>query len=293
MEPSVITRTCLAGLGVVFATTASFAADLPSRRAPPVYVPPLAVPFSWTGLEFGLTTSFTFPSGQSVVTTPQGGAIAQPSPISLNKSSFDEVGGGVAYNYQLKPGSGLVLGVAADVNYFNLHAYEDIFPDAGKFNAQQRLAYLGTANGRLGYAFDHFLIYALGGFAFGEVHSSVNIYNAIGAPAYGGTFTGNTLRPGYDVGGGIEYAIPANSFLNYLSVEKLLGFDKKLGLDAFQGTIRAEFVHYDLGTETVGVNPIGGAVGSYVSRFRTQGNLVRVGLGYKFGGAPAPVVARY
>ena len=95
------------------------------------------------------------------------------------------------------------------------------------------------------------------------------------------------------MGGGIEYAIPANSVLNYLSVEKLLGIDKKLGLDIFDGTIRAEYVHYDLGTETYAATPIGGAAGAYTISSRTQGNLIRVGLGYKFGGATAPVVARY
>ena len=288
-----IKQTFMAGSGVALAmaTTAALAADLPSRRAPPVFAAPPVAAFSWTGLEFGLTTSYTFPSGQSVFTTPLGGAIPQPF-VSLNKSGFDNVGGGIGYNYQFTPGTGFVVGGIVDVSYFNLHAYEDVFPDAGKFNAQQRLAYLGTANGRLGYAYDHFLFYATGGFAFGGVHSSVNIYNAIGAPAYAGTYNNDT-KTGYDVGGGVEYAIPTDSFLNYLSVEKILGIDKKLGLDAFQGTIRAEYIHYDLGRETVLGNPIGGAAGSYVSTFRTQGNLVRVGLGYKFGATPAPVVARY
>lgn len=292
-EAEVINKFSLACAGVAVTTTAALAADLPSRRAPPVYVPPppLAIPYSWTGLEFGLTTSAAIPNGQSVTTTPVGGAVAQPSPISLNKGGFDNVGGGVAANYQLHPGSGVVFGAAADVNYFNLHAYEDIFTPAGKANYQERLAYLGTANGRLGYAFNRLLIYAVGGYAWGNVHVSENLY----APAYFGT-SSHPFKSGYDVGGGVEYAIPADSILNKLSVEKLLGIDKKLGLDIFEGTIRAEYVHYDLGTETVGVAGIGGAPGGYVARFRTEGNLVRVGLGYKFNGlsgTPAPVVARY
>ena len=115
-----------------------------------------------------------------------------------------------------------------------------------KLTTRNVLGYLGTANGRIGYAFDRVLVYATGGLAFGEVHSSVNIN---GGPAYAGTY--NNTKTGYDVGGGLEYAIPTDSFLNYLSVEKILGIDKKLGLDAFDGTIRAEYIHYDLGTETV------------------------------------------
>ena len=284
-----INKLCVASMGVVLVTTAALAADLPSRRAPPAFVAPIPTGYNWSGFEFGLTTSYTFPSGQTVNTTPFGGATPQPSPISLNKSGFDDVGGGVAYNYQFTPGSGIVVGGAADVSYFNLHAYEDVFTPTGKINDQERLAYLGTANGRLGYAFDRILLYAVGGLAFGEIHTSTNI--VIGGPAYSGTF--NNTRTGFDVGGGIEYAIPTNSILNYLSVEKLLGIDKKLGLDIFDGTIRAEYIHYDLGTDTVAVNSFGAAPGSYVSTFKTQGNLIRVGLGYKFNGTPAPVVARY
>ena len=283
-----INKFCVAGLGVVLATTAALAADLPSRRAPPVFVPIAPVGYNWTGFEFGLTTTYNFPSNH-VNTTPFGGAVAQPSPISLNKSAFDDVGGGVAYNYQFHPGSGVVIGGMADISYFNLHAYEDVFTPVGKINDQERLAYLGTANGRLGYAFDHILLYAVGGFAFGEVHTSTNI--DIGGPAYAGTFNG--MKTGYDYGGGIEYAIPTNSILNYLSVEKLLGIDKKLGLDVFDGTLRAEYVHYDLGTDTIAVNSVAGRPGAYVSTFKTEGNLIRVGLGYKFNGGSAPVVARY
>ena len=78
-------------------------------------------------------------------------------------------------------------------------------------------------------------------------------------------------------------------------MEKLLGIDKKLGLDIFDGTVKAEYVHYDLGRESFAVNALNGNPGGYVASSRTEGNLIRVGLGYKFNGlsAPTPVVARY
>ncbi len=292
-ELSVIKASCTAALGLVLVSSAVLAADLPSRRAPPVYVPPAPTGYNWTGLEFGLTTSVSLPSGQNVNIASVGGAGLPPGGISLNKGGLDDVGGGFAANYQLRPGSGVVVGVQADIDYFNLHAYEDLFiPGGGKFNFQQRLAYLGTANGRVGYAFDRLLIYATGGFAYGEVHNSTFVDMA--GPAYFGTTS--RISTGYDVGGGIEYAIPADSILNKLSIEKLLGIDKKLGLDIFDGTLRAEYVHYDLGSQTVGAASLAGAPGGYVSTVRTEGNLIRVGLGYKFngfGGTPAPVVARY
>ncbi len=282
-----IKKVLMASTSVVLVTTGAMAADLPSRRAPPVFVAPVGLPYSWTGLDFGLTTSVAFPRGQSVVSTPFGGAAATVSPISLNKGGLNDIGGQFGGNYQFT-GTGIVIGAMAEVDYFNLHAYEDIFVGPGtKVNFQERLSYLGTANGRLGYAFDRVLVYATGGLAFGDVHTAATI------PGYFGT--ASTLRAGYDVGGGVEYAIPSNSFLNNLSVERLLGLDKKLGINLGDGTIHAEYIHYDLRTQTATINatPTGGP-GGYNSRFRVEGDLIRVGLGYKIGSTAAtPVVARY
>ena len=297
-----IKKVLMASAGLAFAATAASAADLPSRRAPPAYVPPVvAVPYSWTGLEFGLTTSYSFRGEKSVTTTPFGGTSGEPGFATLNRSGFDTVGGGVAANYQFTPGRGIVIGAAADVNYFNLQKflYTGYVGGIGG-DYQQRIAYIGTANGRVGYAFDHIMVYGIGGFAYGEVHDSAYLISGNSPSPYFGT-SGN-ISTGYDYGGGVEYAIPADSFLNYLSVEKLLG--KFMGgtkisalsfLDSLSSTLRVEFVHYDLGTRTVVSTSTVGAPGGFINRFRTEGNILRFGLGYKFDGlAPAaPIVARY
>lgn len=291
----------LASAALGLATAAASAADLPSRVAPPVYAPtPVITPYNWSGLEFGLTTSYSFRGNKNVQTTPFGGTFGEPSYVSLSKSGFDTVGGGVAYNYQFKPGNGIVVGGAADVNYFNLQkfVYTGYVGGLGG-DYQQRLAYLGTVNGRIGYGFDHFMIYGIGGFAYGEVHDSAYLFSGTSNSPFFGT-SGN-ISTGYDYGGGLEYAIPADSILNYLSVEKLLG--KFMGgtkiealsfLDSLSSTLRVEFVHYDLGTRTVVSTSTVGAPGGFINRFKTEGNVVRFGLGYKFdGNNPAPVVARY
>lgn len=301
-EPQLFSKTIVAAAGLALTTSVASAADLPSRVAPPVYVPPVAaVPYSWSGLEFGLTTSYSFRANRSVTTTPFGGTFGAPAYASLSKSGFDTVGGGVAYNHQFTPGSGVVVGVAADVNYFNLTKFAYGVNNGGTGgHYEQRIAYIGTANGRLGYAFDHLMVYGLGGFAYGEVHDAAYLFSANSTAAYYGT-SGN-ISTGYNYGGGIEYAIPADSILNYLSVEKLLG--KFMGgtkisalsfLDSLSSTLRVEFVHYDLGTRTVVAGSTVGNPGGFVNRFRTEGNVVRFGLGYKFGGGttPTPVVARY
>ena len=101
---------------------------------------------------------------------------------------------------------------------------------------------------------------------------------------YGAIWAGRAghTQTGYAVGGGIEYAIPTHSFLN------------PFGAGAV--TIRAEYLHYDLGTLNVLVGPslYGPAGTSFTDRIRTAGDLVRGGINYKFDfSSPAPVVARY
>ena len=51
-------------------------------------------------------------------------------------------------------------------------------------------------------------------------------------------------------------------------------------------TIKAEYLHYDLGSRNVIVgsfNGVGPSAG-YISRFRTEGSIIRAGFNYKFGG---------
>ncbi len=75
--------------------------------------------------------------------------------------------------------------------------------------------FLGTVRGRLGYAFNTFLIYGTGGFAYGDVFNKAALYTA-GNPnqlRFYGSKSG--IQTGYTYGGGIEYALPTGSFLNF------------------------------------------------------------------------------
>ena len=60
--------------------------------------------------------------------------------------------------------------------------------------------------GRLGYAFDRTLVYGTGGFAYGSGSAD---------RSFGGFAGNDSFRTGYAVGGGIEYALPTDSFLNF------------------------------------------------------------------------------
>ena len=116
--------------------TAALAADLPSRRAPPVYIPPPLPVFSWTGFYFGANAGVAFNSGHSQSTFFPVGSIPGSTGTSgtlagTGRDSNKFTGGGqIGYNYELGGagfgglggfgGGGLVVvGVVADAQYLD------------------------------------------------------------------------------------------------------------------------------------------------------------------------------
>lgn len=160
----------------------AFAADLPSRQAPPVYAPPPIPLFTWTGIYVGGQVGYQF-----------GKDTNNFNPSSSSSSGV--VGGAhIGYNYQLT--NNLVVGVEGDVEGTSAKATTG-YP---AFNGVYKEGTEGSARGRLGYAFDRALFYATGGVAF------VGITNDYNGSASDATHT----RVGYTVGGGVEYAIDHN-----------------------------------------------------------------------------------
>ncbi len=273
-------------------TTTALAADLPSRRAPPVYIPPPIPVFTWTGAYIGANAGYAFEQDHNIAFTgntagPAGNIATGLRPAFLQDRAKGFTGGGqFGYNYQITGAGGsfgglggVVIGIEADAAYTGNS--EGSFYTAGAFSSQavSKTDFVGTVRGRLGYAFDRFLVYGTGGFAYGNVSDNIAFYNAAGVNTYFGSQ--NTLRTGYAYGGGVEYAIPVASFLNPFHSSAV--------------TVKAEFIHYDLNSNNVLVASTAGTGNSFNAAIHAQGNLVRAGVNYKFdfGGAPAPVVARY
>ncbi|QRE75731.1 outer membrane protein [Methylobacterium aquaticum] len=269
-------------------TSAAAAADLPRRAAPPPVFSPVPV-FTWTGFYLGVNAGYGFDANSrstSRYNLPAGSVIGSETTngvVSLNTNRTDNSGftGGaqIGYNYQFTPGSGFVVGIEADAQYVDFArrtrgtlsygfagntglAFAP--PAATVFTSGNGLDYFGTVRGRLGYAFDRTLVYGTGGFAYGSGSEDQNFA--------GGRFR-DSFRTGYAAGGGIEYALPTDSFLNFfrsnavtLKVEGLyVNLDSKK--DAFRG-------FYDLGTNAVYLR---GAAAN------TEFAVVRAGLNYKFG----------
>lgn len=206
--------------GTLVAVSMASAADLPMRAAPPPMIP-LAPVFTWTGFYVGATVGAAFDNsgGSNSVFYPLGsiaGSEGTNGTLSLNGKKGDDVsftgGGTIGYNYQFggSAASGVVVGLEADAQYLSFgnrsgttnYTFAPLSPFGAPANGlafadpsatvvrrgARDIDYFGTVRGRIGYAFNQYLVYATGGLAYG----------------------GGDTDLGYTVGGGLEYAISRN-----------------------------------------------------------------------------------
>ncbi|MGU3360933.1 outer membrane protein [Methylobacterium sp. M6A4_1b] len=283
----------LAGPMAALLAGAASAADLPRRAAPPVFT---AVPvFSWTGFYAGLNAGYGFDAGSSggatvVGTTAASGIIANGAAPGLvafsNRDAHDGFTGGgqIGYNYQLTPGSGFVVGVEADAQYLGFGTDRNTASFVGTPNADltfvnpnglSNLDYFGTVRGRLGYAFDRTLVYGTGGFAYGGGGGS-----SFGLP----NSTSDTFRTGWAAGGGIEYALPTDSFLNFFKSSAVTVKVEGLYVSLDRNSTNGVFAYSNSTGTQYSVSGTGyAATTGYTSRRSDEFAVVRAGLNYKFG----------
>src|SRR4051812_32388516 len=130
----------LGAVGTLTLVSSASAADL-SARVVPAPIVAVAPVFTWTGFYAGLNAGWGVsnghgqfvPSNTLSVRGLPGGALL---PIEAEGAEVDEdvegsrtggdrdgfVGGGqIGYNYQFTPGSGVVVGIEADLQYTSLH----------------------------------------------------------------------------------------------------------------------------------------------------------------------------
>lgn len=210
----------VAALGLIAVAGAASAADLPSRKGPvaaPIYVPA----FTWTGFYVGANAGY----GWGNVNTNGLGSIGDVDGF---------VGGGqIGYNYQIGQ---FVLGVEADIQGADLSSGSNVFGTSVKTD------YFGTVRARVGVAFDRFMPYVTGGWAYGNVKTSIPVI---------GFSSDNSHTSGWAIGGGLEYAFTNN----------LIG--------------GVEYLYVDLGDKNINALVGTGKVG-------TDFSVVRARLSYKF-----------
>jgi outer membrane immunogenic protein len=272
-----------AALGTLVAAAPASAADL--GRYPVKGPPPMAsfMPFSWTGFYFGVNAGYGTGDDSPVTTTGQAAinvtnvaAGARPASVDLSPDGF--IGGAqIGYNYQVGT---FVYGLETDIQYTRFIDRRTVTTTATNGTDRldnrftQELEYLGTFRARLGIAADRALFYVTGGLAYGKIDNAVSFTGPL--PGANEQFAGGISRTqvGYTVGAGLEYA-----FTNNLS-------------------FKAEYLYYDLGDHdqvnvaSVFSFPLSEGGSGYNSRFRNDGHILRGGLNWRFGAAPA-IIARY
>jgi len=258
----------------MFCSSAALAADLPVQP-PPVYVPPA---FTWTGFYLGANLGF---GGDRFVYPFSAAAVDGSAGFggSVSITSEGVLGGGqVGYNWEFP--NNFVLGFETDFDGAAIRG--KVTANAGGgiggglFGAAAEIGstinYIGTVRARAGYAWDRFLVYGTGGFAYGRVTSSASATVGTDTGGGGGSISASQTsgRVGWTVGGGFEYAITQNL------------------------TVKTEYLYVNLGTPTAFEQNLLGVVGVNVGE-KTTANIVRAGLNYKFDWLvpPAAVVAKY
>ena len=181
-----------AALVAMMTVTAANAADMARRQAMPTKAPLYVAPYNWTGLYVGINGGGGW--GNSTWSAATGSSDANPSGAL--------VGGTLGYNWQMGQ---LVLGLEGDLDWTDLRGTTSAAPCTT--SCETRNDWLGTARGRVGYAFDRYLPYLTGGAAFGDIKA---------APA---GFAGVTsTKTGWTVGAGLEARIagPWSAKVEYL-----------------------------------------------------------------------------
>jgi outer membrane immunogenic protein len=272
------------------------AADLPVKM--PVKAPPIAV-FSWTGCYVGGyiggawdgRAEFT-DQGQnglgaagSIANPPfmsyAGGAVAARlvPPHSWNDDLGASVIGGGTLGCNWQPvGSSFVLGIEGEAGY--LHLRGEAFDPRTIIGAQTTLDVLGSARigdwyamvtGRLGYSWNHTLLYVKGGVAFVPTKASVVDTCQTIAAGCGNwlvSTSGRETVTTWTLGGGIEWAF------------------------APSWSVKGEYMFIALGDnsgfQTCGpvTNPAGGTVAGGPFCFNNSFSGVhtaKIGLNYRFG----------
>jgi outer membrane immunogenic protein len=248
----------------------------------PVYTkapPPVVAIYNWTGFYIGLNGGGGWADDRSNVVYESLAGVPYPSTALPggagtfgSRSAAGGFGGGqIGYNWQAQnwvfgleadaQGSGIRGSEGATLPYFAGSPGSTITA-----TTTERLDWFGTVRGRLGYAWNNFLLYGTGGFAFGQTNSTITTADSFGFTSFGAD---TTTRTGYVVGAGAEYGFAPN------------------------WSAKLEYQYLDLGRGTINaVEFLAGAptIFATANSTRYDYHTVRLGINYRWGG---PVVARY
>jgi outer membrane immunogenic protein len=236
-------RWLLAGAGLLLLGLAQPAAADGYEVPPPVVVPPA---FSWTGCYAGLHVGGAWASRDFTdpVQLVQDQISGAPVTTGVTTVTPDEsgwlLGGQIGCDYQFA--SHWVVGVEAAASAATLKGNTSATLPLGNPGEREsviaRSDFIPTFTGRLGYAWDSWLLYAKGGYA--HTGDSYGIVGTFTGTAF--NFQGLDLRSGWTVGAGIEKALwgPWSLRVEYdyfdFGTKNVLMTDNNLGLSGTVAT---------------------------------------------------------
>ncbi|PBB94540.1 hypothetical protein CK215_03755 [Mesorhizobium sp. WSM3864] len=217
--------------------------------------------YDWSGFYAGAHIGVANSRIKATDVRPGGGFYTDtvpPNGTDFNFSDTNVAGGAhIGYQAQWHPFvfGGEATWTATGIDKTITSPY---FPDSD--TETTKIKHYATVVGRVGYAFDRFMVYAKGGYAGGEVsfraHDCCTLAMAV-------SYEQSAWQNGYAVGAGVDYAL----------TNKLV-----LGVD---------YTHIDLGSKTSTGNNVfdDGSLGSNPEHFRTKAraDVVMATLSYKFG----------
>ena len=243
----------------------------------PLKAPPTAVPYTWTGCYVGAhvglgwdRSTFTDPGNTSGLGLAPFQIIA-PRGSSIGVKGGPGVVGGFQGGCDYQFTSNWVVGIGGDFAWSDdiRGALNDPF-FVGKnglpIPLNTKTDRIASLTGRVGYAWDHFLLYGKGGAAW--AHNNYSIQNSTCTFFTCNNIAGSTDRTGWTVGVGLEWA-----FADHWSA-------------------MIEYDHFGFGNRGVSFTGPALAPQSDIFNIRQDVDIVKIGVNYRFG-LGGPVVARY
>lgn len=213
----------------VFALVGGLSLANPAHSQSRLNSQPVAAPDAWSGFYLGVNAGGAWSGRNLSIDYTEGGWDPGPDMGTANASSA--IGGfHGGYNFRMTPS--WLLGIEADWDWANLRRSETGALTLGgtpfrgsSMLMDDKLDWLASVRGRVGYTFNNVLLFGSGGAAFTKTSYTgflVPKGNPIPQSPYG--FEKNNT--GWVAGAGIEWLAAAN------------------------WTVRAEYLHYDFGGET-------------------------------------------
>jgi len=190
-------------------TTAGYAADMPAKA------PPAPAVFNWSGCYFGAEGGGSWGRSEQVAASSANAG----STLTRFDVNGGLAGGTIGCNLQI---DNFVLGVEDDYSWTNARgSANDLPPFRAAITNQMHENWINTLRGRVGYAFDRFLVYGTAGAALAGTEVLVS------DPAIG-TFVDRKSRSGWVAGVGGEWAAWSASWVDV--------------------TFKVEYLHADFGS---------------------------------------------